>query len=103
MVSEGAFACGRCLHRSLPEDSFDRQPERSVDGRFVLVADVRLDNRDEIAALLGRTPTEYAQISDSAVLLDLLIAKGEDALDFILGDFAFALWDGHERVLRLAR
>ena len=53
--SDGAIAMGRRLHRLLPEDIHDRQPLRSADGRLTLVADVRLDNREEIASDLGWT------------------------------------------------
>jgi asparagine synthase (glutamine-hydrolysing) len=91
------------LHRSLREDLFDRQPERSADGRFMLAADVRLDNRDELIDALGMVPGDYAKASDSRVLFDLLIAKRERALDQLLGDFAFAWWDGRAQILTLAR
>ena len=42
------IALGRRLMRTLPEDRFDRQPLTGGDGRFVLVADLRLDNRDDL-------------------------------------------------------
>ncbi|HEX8379838.1 MAG TPA: hypothetical protein VF619_04730, partial [Allosphingosinicella sp.] len=38
------------LHPLLPEDSNDSQPLIGGGGRFALVADVRLDNRAELAA-----------------------------------------------------
>src|ERR1700691_6595714 len=44
-----SLAMGRCLLRLLPEDCFDRQP-LSADGVTSLVADIRLDNREDIAA-----------------------------------------------------
>ena len=44
----GPLAMGRRLFRTLPEDVHDRQPLQSRDGRLKLVADVRLDNRDEL-------------------------------------------------------
>jgi asparagine synthetase B (glutamine-hydrolysing) len=46
--SSGNVALGRRLMRVLPEDTFDRQPLIGAGGRYVLVADVRLDNRDEL-------------------------------------------------------
>ncbi|HEX8526755.1 hypothetical protein, partial [Allosphingosinicella sp.] len=51
--AEGPVALGRRLFRTLPEDSYDRQPLVGRDGGLVLVADVRLDNRPELAAELG--------------------------------------------------
>src|SRR5262245_56710129 len=49
--SRDGVSLGRRLARLLPEDDFDRQPLIGAGGRFVLVADLRLDNRDELALL----------------------------------------------------
>ncbi len=48
----GPVAAGRCLYRLLPEDRFDRQPLIGESGRFLLVADIRIDNRGELAGAL---------------------------------------------------
>src|SRR4051794_21691698 len=50
--SNGDVAFGRQLMRMLPEDAFDRQPLIGGGGRYVLVADVRLDNRSELSEAL---------------------------------------------------
>ena len=42
--SDGGFSLGRQLHRILPEDVFDRQPLIGGNGRYVVAADIRLDN-----------------------------------------------------------
>lgn len=98
--SNGEIALGRRLHRILPEDKFDKQPLISKDGRLTLVADVRLDNRDEICALLDLSS---ARTPDSEILLSCLERFGEQAFDRICGDYAFALWDSNTRRLVLAR
>jgi asparagine synthase (glutamine-hydrolysing) len=77
-------------------------PEVRGDGAHVLVADARLDNRAElIAALPGSR--RAAGISESSLLLDCLLAWDLDALDRIVGDFAFAWWDRQRETLTLAR
>jgi len=101
--SGGSLALGRRLYRTLPEDSFDLQPLHSADDRLVLVADVRLDNRDELCAELGVAPARARELCDAAVLLASLERWSEGALDRLVGDFAFALWDSRERKLLLAR
>src|SRR3984957_17407554 len=58
-----SLAMGRCLLRLLPEDGFDRQP-LSADGVTSLVADVRLDNREEIAAELGLSSQQSVVMAD---------------------------------------
>jgi asparagine synthase (glutamine-hydrolysing) len=101
--SEGPIALGRRLFRSLPEDAHDRQPLHSRDGRLTLVADVRLDNREELTAALGLAAGDAAQLCDAAILLASLEQWNEAALDRAVGDFAFALWDAGAQKLILAR
>lgn len=101
--SDGALAMGRRLYRTLPEDIHDRQPLRSRDGRLTLVADVRIDNRAELETALGITHERARQLCDAALLLESLERWGENALDRIVGDFAFALWDEAAQKLMLAR
>jgi asparagine synthase (glutamine-hydrolysing) len=101
--SEGPIAMGRRLFRTLPEDAHDCQPLHSRDGRLTLVADVRLDNREELIAALGLAAGDAAQLCDAAVLLASLERWNEAALDRVVGDFAFALWDAGAQKLILAR
>jgi asparagine synthase (glutamine-hydrolysing) len=102
-ATEGAYSAGRCLYRMLPEDDFDRQPVKSEDGRFILVADLRIDNRDELVSSLSIGTADGSRLSDSALLLHGCLAWGRGILERMIGDFAFALWDGRERTLLLAR
>src|SRR6478736_924007 len=101
--SDGAMALGRRQFRTLPEDIHDRGPQHDASGRFTLVADVRLDNRDELAAALDLTASSAAGMCDAAILLATLMRWGQGALDRLAGDFAFALWDATEQTLLLAR
>jgi asparagine synthase (glutamine-hydrolysing) len=91
------------LHPCLPEDALDSQPLIGGGGRFALVADLRLDNRAELAAELRLDPAEASLLADSALLLLALERWGEAAVDRLLGDFAFAFFDSQERRLLLAR
>lgn len=100
---DGSVALGRALARLLPEDRYDRQPLVGGAGRFVLVADVRLDNREDLAAALGIEAPRLAGLADSAVLLAAWERWEEDSCERLLGDFAFALWDAAARRLVLAR
>ncbi|HEX8225685.1 MAG TPA: asparagine synthase-related protein [Allosphingosinicella sp.] len=98
-----AFAAAARLYPLLPEDEHDRQPLVGGDGRMLLVADVRLDNRSELAAALGLDSAEAAGVADSALLLRALEHWGEGAVERLLGDFAFAFYDSGEGRLLLAR
>ena len=101
--SAGDIALGRNLARLLPEDAFDRQPLVGGGGRFTLVADLRIDNRGEIAAALGVDRATLAAWSDAALLLAAWERWQEACLERLVGDFAFALWDSKRRALCLAR
>ncbi len=100
-VETGPLAIGRSLHPMLPEDVHDRGP--IVRGRHALVADVRIDNREEIESALGISTARAAQQCDAAILFEALIAWGTGALNRLVGEFAFAFWDDQERRLILAR
>ena len=94
-------AMGIDLFSSLPEDQFDCQP--ICNDRFVLVADVRLDNREEIIAQVGQSAVQFAERSDAAILLLAWKQWEAGCLDKIVGDFAFAVYDRSLRQLTLAR
>lgn len=101
--SDGRAALGRRIYRRLPEDRFDRGPAVGGEGRLALAADVRLDNRDELADALDLSPGESDRMSDSALLLRGYERWEEAVLDRLLGDFAFALWHSGAQRLLLAR
>src|SRR5690349_12268736 len=79
----GGMAVGRRLYRLLPEDQYDRQPLVTQNGRFALVADVRLDNRDELIGALDVGRGSARTMADAQLLLAALEQWGEAALDRI--------------------
>jgi asparagine synthase (glutamine-hydrolysing) len=89
--------------RVLPEDVFDGQPLISTEGRYVLVADVRLDNRDELAEILHIPKPQARTLCDAAILLSAIERWDESCIERLIGDFAFALWDTTRQRLLLVR
>lgn len=65
-------------------------------GHLVLSGDLRVDNRDTLAAALG--PSD-----DAALLLAAYERWGDGCVDHLVGDFAFAIWDVAQRRLFCAR
>src|SRR5262249_5151330 len=92
----GSMALGHCLLRVTQEDKFESQPLFDKEANLALVADARLDNRDELAAGLGFGQTWPPGTPDSAILLHAYKKWGEDCADRLLGDFVFVIWDGRE-------
>lgn len=97
------IALGKRIARQLPEDRFDPGIAVGADGAMAMAADVRLDNRDELATQLGLHLDDARRMSDAAFLLRAWERWEAGALDRIVGDFAFALWDSRCRQLFLAR
>ena len=88
----GRIALGRRLFRLLPEDVHDRQPLTGRGGDCVLVADIRLDNRDDLERALQISPERARTLADADILLAAWERWGLDCLDRLVGDYAFAVW-----------
>lgn len=96
---EPFLGLGRRLHRAVPEDRFSA-PESN--GRYLVVADVRLTEREDLARQL-KLDADGADLPDAALAARALDAWDEQAFDRIYGSFAIAAWDRHEKRLLLAR
>ena len=101
--AEGPFALGIRLSKLLPEDVYDTQPLVGGGGRFILAADLRLDNREDLIAALDIPPTLGGTTCDAAILLAAFERWGENCCDRLVGDYAFALWDTQDQRLVLSR
>ena len=99
----GDVAMGVRQMRLLPEDRFDHQPLDGGGGRFALVADLRLDNREHLADILGVARSDLATMADATMLMLAWERWQDDVVLHLAGDFAFAVWDGTRRRLFLAR
>ena len=100
-TDDGVLALGRNLFATLPEDSSDRGPQSR--SHFRLVADIRIDNRAELASRLRFSSPGQANLPDSALLFEALLKWGDGAVDHLIGEFAFAFWDGANQQLLLGR
>ncbi len=74
----------------LPEDIFDRQPLVSPGVAFA--ARARIDNRDEILGKLDMPAARWPALADSEVLFLAYQRWGEECVQHLHGDFAFAAW-----------
>ncbi|MBB5746344.1 asparagine synthetase B family protein [Brevundimonas variabilis] len=75
----------------------DTWPIKCSGANLVSIADLRLDNRNELAEILG------CNASDDAVLSNAYQTWGADCVTHIHGDFSFAFWDEDKSELFLAR
>ena len=101
-VSIGNTCLGFARALCLPEDKFDRQPIAIGDGRFVLVADCRIDNRQELGEACG-LKGDIRELCDAAIVAAAFDRWGVDCFDRLRGDFAIAIWDDTKKQFILAR
>jgi asparagine synthase (glutamine-hydrolysing) len=91
------------LHRAFDvtaEDAFERQPLKTSEGN-VLMWDGRLDNRQELLALTGKSANELP--TDAQIVAEMLAAWGPNAFPRLAGDWALTLWNRRNRSVLFAR
>lgn len=72
-------------------------------GRYRLIGDLRLDNRDDLGRRLAIAPAELDDVSDADLVLKAYVRWGTDAFALAVGDFAVVIWDREARTLTCAR
>ena len=80
-----------------------RQPMCSDDGRIALVFNGEIYNYRELRQVLSDQGVRFHTASDTEVLLRLYERYGSEAVQYLRGMFAFAVWDGTRDELVLAR
>lgn len=103
MASDGDIALGQRLFGLTAEDRRKQRVASGAGGATLLVADVRLDNREDLCESLAIPAADARTLTDPALLLRALERWDEAALERLQGDFAFAYWDSGRRRLMLAR
>ena len=97
---DDSVALGHQQLQSTPESKFDTQPYR--DDNLVIVADARLDNRDELLEKLGLRVAKRL-VPDSQLLLAAYKKWDQNCVKQLIGSFAFVIWDEDQDVLFCAR
>ena len=90
-----------------PESLRETQPQVHPGSGVVLVADVRLDGREDLAHRLGLGREAVASstqgLTDPDLLMQAYLKWGGEAPEHLDGDYAFAVWDPRDRTLFAAR
>ncbi len=71
-----------------------------LNDEVVLVADLRLDNRDELRTMLGGTTDT---VTDSELVMAAYKKWQTDCVNYLIGGFAFAIWNRRLKTLFCAR
>jgi asparagine synthase (glutamine-hydrolysing) len=99
---DGQAGLIRVALATTPEAVAEVQPWRDAGSGMVICFDGRVDNREEVQAWIGRTALPV-DAPDCAIVLAAWQRFGEQLLDRLAGDYAFAIWDAAERRLTCVR
>ncbi|MFW6255966.1 MAG: asparagine synthase-related protein, partial [Candidatus Sumerlaeota bacterium] len=94
---------GHLMFHETPESLSEQQPCANSQSGLTITADARIDNREELAGKLELNPAQAREYADSRYILLSYAKWGEDCVHELLGDFAFAIWDGRRQALFCAR
>ncbi len=101
--ADGPVGFGHTLLRTTFESEHEQQP-CSLDGQVWITADARIDDRANLIDKLAAHGREASlDVPDVELILHAYHVWGEKCVEHLLGDFAFAIWDGRERRLFCAR
>jgi asparagine synthase (glutamine-hydrolysing) len=99
----GAIGLGHTLLQTGRQSCGERQPA-NLNERLWLTADARLDERAELVRQLNDLGGEVIECApDSELILRSYALWSASCVDYLRGDFAFAIWDARDQVLFCAR
>jgi len=106
VVCQGSFGLGHALLQIASGTGLEKQPAQ-LDGRLWIVADARIDAREELIGKLKAKSQSAGALSlsspDAELLLHAYDIWGDACPEHLLGDFSFAIWDATRRRLFCAR
>jgi asparagine synthase (glutamine-hydrolysing) len=86
-----------------PESIGEKLPFYDYERQCAITADAIIDNRNELFERLQIKPEDKKTMTDSKLILLSYYKWGENAPNYLVGDFAFMIWDGRKNRLFGAR
>jgi len=86
-----------------PESVGEQMPYYDHEKQYAITADAIIDNRQELATLLGLDNKQLKELPDSMFILLAYDKWQEDTPNYLIGDFAFMIWDERRQKLFGAR
>lgn len=90
---------GHLMLWTTPESVQEKLPLLNTTRYLILTADARIDNRSELIDALNLEKN----ITDSQIILAAYEKWGTCCCEYLLGDFAFAIWEHRQKRLFCAR
>ena len=82
-----------------PESLNEQLPYYDYDRQLVITADAIIDNREDLFEILQVKKNQRKTIPDSKLILLAYHQFGEEVPKYLIGDFAFMIWDERKRLL----
>ena len=101
--TEGNVGLGHKMLWTTPESVYENQPLTSKDGDLIITVDARIDNREELLNILVNKDSDSQIVTDADIILLSYQKWGDKSLEFLMGDFAFVIWDKKEKKVFTAR
>jgi asparagine synthase (glutamine-hydrolysing) len=95
------FGCG--IQYITPESKQEILPGKNKAKNFLLTADAIIDNRAELSELLNISKEHSLVVTDSELIMMSYEKWGKASPKYLIGDFAFAIWDIEKKELFCAR
>lgn len=93
-----------CRHTSFtPESINEKLPFRDSESGLLITADAIIDNRFEILNSLDVPCNYWNQTTDSEIILLAYKKWGENCLNYLIGDYAFAIYNENNQELFCVR
>ena len=98
---DGSKALGHLMLHNTPESINEKLP--LTIGNYTITSDARIDNRQDIFNQLGKGQQLNQATPDSVLILLLYMKYGKGCLNYLVGDFCFAIYDRINNSLFCAR
>ena len=100
---DGPVGMSHQMCHTTPESLHELQPLVDAAGNRCLTFDGRIDNREDLKCALEQSGVALRTDTDAELVLQAYACWGEQCLKWLIGDFAFVIWDGPGRKLFCAR
>jgi asparagine synthase (glutamine-hydrolysing) len=100
---DGTVGLGHRMLWTTPESLLEKLPLIHPQTGWVITADARIDNREDLMAMLHIAYDPVKKITDSDLILAAYEKWGDRCPEYLLGDFAFIIWDAQNQKLFCAR
>ncbi len=101
--SDGSVGLGHLMLWTTPESIQEELPATEETGRYVVTADARIDNREELIDALGIREKASTEIGDGEIIVHAYRRWGDRSPSKLVGDFAYCVWDRAQRELFCCR